>query len=89
MVSHNVNNWYVNDTVKAPLVVAFTKFDGQIINEYVNLEDETNNEARWKQARENADKVFQTIYLHKILNTKYPPREYVRMEGANDDYFWV
>ena len=89
MVSCNLNDWYVNDTVKVPLVVAFTKFDGQIINEYVNLEDELNNEARWEKARENADKTFQTVYLRKIQNTKYPPKEYVLLQGVNDDYFWV
>ena len=87
-VSYNVNNWYVlNDTVKVPLVVVFTKFDGQIINEYVNLEDGTSNEDRWEKARENADKTFQAVYLSKVFNTRYPPKAYVRLEGANNDYF--
>ncbi|KAF8351891.1 hypothetical protein F5887DRAFT_874082 [Amanita rubescens] len=70
-------------TGKVPLVVAFTKFDGQIINEYVNLGDELSNEARWEKARENADKTFQTVYLHKVLNTRFPPKEYVRLEDMD------
>jgi len=66
-----------------PLVVVFTKFDGQIINEYVNLPD-LEIENKWGKARENADAIFQTIYLPKVLNTQYPPKGYVQLEGNND-----
>ena len=70
-------------------MVAFTKFDGQIINEYVNLGDEISNEARWEKARENADKIFETVYLHKVLNTRFPPKKYVRLEGAHELFLGV
>jgi hypothetical protein len=61
-------------------VAVFTKFDGQIINEYVMLSD-MDNEAKWAKAREIAESTFQTAYLHKVLNANYPPKAYVRLQG--------
>jgi len=66
-----------------PLVVVFTKFDGQIINEYVNLPD-VEVEDKWDKAKENAEATFQTVYLPKVLKAQYPPKGYVRLEGEND-----
>ena len=63
-----------------PLVVIFTKFDGQIIQESTQLNDA---EDKWDKARENADKTFQGVYLPKVLSTRYPPKAYVRLEGGN------
>ena len=63
-----------------PLVVVFTKFDGQIINEYVNLMD-SYIEGRWEMARNNAEHTFREVYLPKVLDAKYPPKTYVRLEG--------
>ncbi len=65
-----------------PLVVVFTKFDGQMINEYVNLTD-PNIEHKWEWARNNAEHTFQGVYLPKVLDTKYPPKAFVRLEGEN------
>ena len=33
------------------------------------------------KVKENADKTVQTVYLPKILEVKYPPKAYVRLEG--------
>jgi hypothetical protein len=63
-------------------VVVFTKFDGQIINEYVNLPI-MEIEDKWGKARENAKVIFQTVYLPKVLHAQYPPKGYVRLEGEN------
>jgi hypothetical protein len=63
-----------------PLVVVFTKFDGQIINEYVNLMDPY-IKGKWEMARSNAEHTFREVYLPKVLDTKYPPKTYVRLEG--------
>jgi len=63
-----------------PLVVIFTKFDGQIIQESTQLNEA---EDKWEKARENADKTFQGVYLPKVLSTRYPPKAYVRLEGGN------
>ena len=71
-----------------PLVVIFTKFDGQIASEFVNL-TEAENEDNWERAREIAEIAFQNIYLHKVLDTTYPPKAYVRLEGENDRDFFL
>jgi len=66
------------------LVVIFIKFDGQIASEFVNLTG-AKDEDRWKKAREIAEITFQKVYLPKVLDTKYPPKAYVRLEGENDE----
>jgi hypothetical protein len=65
------------------LVVIFTKFDGQIATEFVNLTD-AKDEDKWERAREIAEITFQTVYLPKVLGTKYPPKAYLHLEGEND-----
>ncbi|KAF8344642.1 hypothetical protein F5887DRAFT_886060, partial [Amanita rubescens] len=69
-------------TGKVPLVVVFTKFDGQMINEYVNLTDQ-NIEDKWERARNNAKHTFQGVYLPRVLDTKYPPKGFVRLEDMD------
>jgi hypothetical protein len=64
-------------------VVIFTKFDGQIASEFVNLTD-ANDEDKWERARELAEITFQKVYLPKLLDTKHPPKAYVQLEGEND-----
>ena len=71
-----------------PLVVIFTKFDGQIAIEFVNLTD-SKDEDKWERAREIAEITFQKVYLPKVLDTKYPPKAYVRLEGENDGIFFL
>ena len=67
-----------------PLVVVFTKFDGQITSEFVNLTD-SKDEDKWERAREFAEITFQKVYLPKVLDAKYPPKAYVQLEGENDE----
>ncbi|KAF8322927.1 hypothetical protein F5887DRAFT_903638, partial [Amanita rubescens] len=69
-------------TGQVPLVVIFTKFDGQIASEFVNLTD-ANDEDKWARAREIAEITFQNIYLPKVLDAKYPPKAYVRLEDTD------
>ncbi len=64
-------------------MVVFTKFDGQIASEFVNLTD-AKDEDKWERAEEIAEITFQKVYLPKVLDTKYPPKAYVRLEGEND-----
>jgi hypothetical protein len=67
-------------------VVIFTKFDGQIDSEFVNLTDANlKDEEKWERAREIAEVTFQKVYLPKVLDAKYPPKAYVRLEGENDE----
>jgi len=65
------------------LVVIFTKFDGQIASEFVNLTD-GKDEDKWERARGIAEITFQKVYLPKVLKVKYPPKAHVRLEGEND-----
>ena len=67
-------------------MVIFTKFDGQIINEYTDLSDVENTD-KWDRARENAERAFQTVYLPKVFNTDHPPKAFVRLEGKNGEHF--
>ena len=51
-----------------PLVVVFTKFDGQIIQEYGKLDD-MDDAVKWDKARVNAEITFQRDYLPKVTGT--------------------
>ena len=73
----------INNTFAVPLVVVFTKFDGQIIQESEKLDEMENDEVKWKKARENAEMTFQRIYLPKVLDTNFPPKAYVCLEGED------
>ena len=67
-------------------MVTFTKFDGQIASEFVNLTDSNaKDEDKWESAREIAEITFQKVYLPKVLDAKYPPKAYVQLEGENDE----
>ena len=64
-------------------MVIFTKFDGQVASEFVNLAD-ARDEDKWERAREIAEITLQKVYLPKVLNAKYPPKAYVRLEGEKE-----
>ena len=68
-------------------MVIFTKFDGQMATEFANLTD-ANDEDKWERAREIAEITFQKVYLPMVLNAKYPPKAYVRLEGENNEDFF-
>ncbi|KAF8631741.1 hypothetical protein AX15_002222 [Amanita polypyramis BW_CC] len=68
-------------TGKVPLVAVFTKFDGQVIQEYGNLPSDIQDKVRWEQARMNAEKNFQEIYLPLVWKSKHPPKAYVQLGG--------
>ena len=65
-------------------MVIFTKFDGQIASEFVNLTN-SKDEDKWERAREIAQITFQKVYLPKVLDSKYPPKACVQLEGKNED----
>ena len=68
-------------------MIAFTKFDAQIIQEYVKLNDIVDNEEdKWIEARENADNTLHTVYLSKIMGTSCPPKAYVQLEGRTSKH---
>ena len=77
-------NKYTDQFITVPLVVIFTKFDAQVIQEYVKLD---NYQDKWTKARENADITFQSQYLANVLSTEYPPKAYVRLEGEENKIF--
>jgi hypothetical protein len=79
----------MNVTCQVPLVVVFTKFDGQIIQESGKLDDMEDDAVKWEKARENAEATFQRVYLPKVLNTNYPPKAYVHLEGEDHRYFFT
>ena len=74
----------INNTFEStvPLVVVFTKFDGQIIQESLKLDD-MDDTVKWDQARVNAEITFQRVYLPKVLDTNYPPKAYVCLGGGD------
>ena len=39
----------------------------------------------WEKANENAENSFQTAYLPKVMDTKYPPRAYLRLSGKKSE----
>ena len=72
----------INNTSTVPLVVVFTKFDGQIIQEFGKLDD-MDDAVKWDKAKENAEITFQRIYLPKVYETNYPPKAYVCLGGGD------
>ena len=76
-----------NTAFTVPLVVAFTKFDGQIIQESGKLDEIKDDAVKWEKARENAQITFQRTYLPKVFSTNYPPKAYVCLEGEDHWYF--
>ena len=73
----------INNTSTVPLVVVFTKFDGQIIQESHKLDDIVDDEVKWDKARENAEITCQRVYLPKVIDTKYPPKAHVCLGGGD------
>jgi len=69
-------------TGRVPLMVIFTKFDGQIASEFVNLTG-AKDEDKWEDAREIAKITFQKVYLPKVLGARYPPKAYVQLEDMD------
>jgi hypothetical protein len=63
-------------------VVVFTKFDGQVIQEY-GLLDDMDDAVKWEKARINAEITFQRVYLPKVFGTNYPPKGYVYLGGGD------
>ena len=70
--------WWMINIFTVPLVVVFTKFDAQIIQECGKLDD---TEDKWDKARQNAEITFQNVYLPNVFDTKYPPNGYVCLGG--------
>ena len=68
-------------------MVVFTKFDAQIIQESVKLNNLENYQDKWAKARETADITFQSTYLSRVLSTPDPPKAYVRLEGEESKHF--
>ena len=74
----------INNTFTVPLVVVFTKFDGQIIQEAGKLDElDVDDAVKWDKAKENAEITFQRVYLPKVFGTNYPPKAYVCLGGGN------
>ena len=73
----------MNNTSTVPLVVVFTKFDGQIIQEAGRLGDMKDDAVKWDKVRENAEITFQRVYLPKVFRTNHPPKAYVCLEGED------
>ena len=73
-----------NQKITVPLVVIFTKFDAQIIQEFVMLND---LEDKWTKARKNAEITCNSIYFARVLGTQYPPKACVRLEGEENKHF--
>ena len=76
------NTTLINNTITVPLVVVFTKFDGQIIQESGKLDDK-DDAVKWDKARVNAEITFQRVYLPKVFGTNYPPKAYVCLGGGD------
>ena len=72
----------INRTSTVPLVVVFTKFDAQIIQESRKWDD-MDDEVKWDKAKVNAEITFQQVYLPKVLHTNYPPKAYVCLGGGD------
>ena len=72
----------INNISTVPLVVVFTKFDSQIIQESLKLND-MDDAVKWEKATVNAEITFQKVYLLKVLTTNHPPKAYVCLGGGD------
>ena len=73
----------INNTFTVPLVVVFTKFDGQIVQESEKLGDMDDDAVKWDKAKVNAEITFQRVYLPKVFGTNHPPKAYVCLGGGD------
>lgn len=64
----------------------FTKFDGLVIQEHANLSGIKDWKDKLMKARQNAENTLQQVYVSRVMNTKYPPKAYVTLEGGNGTY---
>jgi len=64
-------------------VAIFTKFDAQVIQEYVKLTDIENDKDRWTKAKVNAENIFQEVYVPKVRSTLHPPKEWLHLEDLD------
>jgi len=64
-------------------VAIFTKFDAQVIQEYVKLTDIENDKDRWTKAKVNAENIFQQVYVPKVRSTLHPPKEWLHLEDLD------
>ena len=79
----------ISNTSTVPLVVVFTKFDGQIIQESLKLDDrdDMDDEVKWEKAKFNAEITFKSVYHPKVFGTNCPPKEYVCLGGEDHEYY--
>ena len=75
----------INYTSTVPLVAVFTKFDGQIIQESLKLDD-MDDAVKWEKARVNAEITFKSVYHPKVFGTNHCPKEYVCLGGRDHEY---
>ena len=64
-----------------PLIVIFTKFDGLITQELAKLHNIKDWKERLKKAEDNAKKTFQQVYENSVMNTDYPPKVHIQLQG--------
>ena len=76
----------INNTSTVPLVVIFTKFDAQIIQEYFKLDDMPDERVKWENAAENAEITLKHAYLPRVFGTNHPPKAYVCLGGVDHQY---
>ena len=81
--------WPVNDIFTVPLVAIFTKFDGLVIQEHANLSDIRDWKDKLMEAKKNAENTLQEVYVSSVMNTKYPPKAYVTLQGGNGAHFFT
>ena len=67
-------------------MVIFTKFDAQIIQA---MQFKHNHEDEWVKARGEADNSFRSIYLARVLDTRHPPKTYVRLESEESKHLYL
>ena len=71
---------YTN-TLKVPIILIFTKFDGLVDRAYVELRDEMSRIEAMRRETERAQEMLTTLFIEPFMSTRFPPSALVRLDG--------
>jgi len=71
---------------RVPVIVIFMKYDAQVTQAATILRQcrDLDVQQAWAQALIDADIIFRREYLSRVLESDYPPKDYVQLQDMNN-----
>ncbi|KAG8956980.1 hypothetical protein FRC03_010649 [Tulasnella sp. 419] len=78
--------FFENGTGDVPVIVVFTKWDGQVVHSYSDLKQQGRKPVdAYREAPQHAMGIFQRHYLPAITGVAHPPAAYVLLGNMHQD----